>query len=348
MHITQEAWFPSTWKFARKHGMLATASSYISSYVRTFHNYLSMRTQFWWEPPFIFARLGDSGNPCARKKLAGHLLTVVDDPTFEDRVAFHALGYLKTPAFVSALRNLAAGGAHDKVVQSMLEKDFRRLPVHNAAMECIFRDLTDITHLASYTPETLTAVVRQQTQHLATTYPLCDAEVTAHRTSVREKRKRDASETGGIEVQTESRPEAQKRRRQEDAAAKATMPTDVNFDDAAVEQLNEQVESSQGRADDQARVEYAALTCTFERHKELRLIELLRSPDPLVLAAAESARVEEMWGMCCHLWRAARLRGMSGAESTSPEAAVGMLRLAWDRYHDERAKLRPMVISSLD
>ena len=144
---------------------------------------------------------------------------------------------------------MAVSGVCSEYMQQKLNADFRRMPIHNAAMENVFRDLTPM-NLASYSCKQMSAVVRQQLHQKHTVkWTVTDAQMAAHRASVRAEKARTPA------VQPQTRSQVVLAKRQATARAKLRLPTTVDFNNPAFCAMQVQMEScpmfEQGKARDE-------------------------------------------------------------------------------------------------
>ena len=180
MYISPQSYFNATLKYAREHGIEGEACEYTSTFVSTFGDYLKTRIEFWFQPPFIFARLGDAA---ANKQMAQYFLKVHDDIQAGrgkyDIAQWGALGYFEGQA-LEDVRHLAATGEMRAHLRAQLNGHFAHVAIHNAKCEHVFRLIRDMP-LASYGNALITAVVRHRVLNLSAALPITNEELRAWR-----------------------------------------------------------------------------------------------------------------------------------------------------------------------
>ncbi|KAG2422632.1 hypothetical protein HYH02_015407 [Chlamydomonas schloesseri] len=135
-----EEHFPLMYGLARTHGIgKEELTRLIQSFVGAYAEYMHQRCLFWWQPPYVFARLGaKQGAPDA----ARHILhTAFDNGAL--RPTWKALGLLSNPETLAGVKDLAAGGElkPGSTLHTFLYTYFAPLRISNAVSETALKVL---------------------------------------------------------------------------------------------------------------------------------------------------------------------------------------------------------------
>jgi hypothetical protein len=153
-----ETYFTVTYAFCLENNI--DAKSLICRMVSRFTDYTLRRVSFWFNPPYMFARLkkGDAIIVELAKKIMATKQELEGSDAFHEE-GWDGLGFLTDEDTVSDIESMAETTELPDRLSQKINVFFGVVPVHNAKMENVFRYIRDLP-LANYTVEGLTSTTR--------------------------------------------------------------------------------------------------------------------------------------------------------------------------------------------